>query len=100
MGSSKKSSVATNAPSKAPKQNFPSSITPMLATLVNAPFDDANWLFEIKWDGYRALAFLNNGEVQLKSRNQKLFNDKFYPVYEELKRWKVNAIVDGEIVVL
>lgn len=72
----------------------------MLATLVDKPFDEPGWLYEIKWDGYRALACMNKGEVMLKSRNDKSFNDKFYPVHRALLDWNVNAIVDGEIIVL
>ncbi|HRG51477.1 MAG TPA: RNA ligase family protein, partial [Bacteroidia bacterium] len=72
----------------------------MLATLVDKPFDEKGWVYEVKWDGYRALAFMNNGKVELKSRNDKSFNDKFYPIYEQVKKWNVNAIVDGEIVVI
>ena len=73
-------------------------MTPMLATLVDKPFDDDGWAYEVKWDGYRAIAFIKDGTVELLSRNSKSFNDKFYPVYEELKKWKTNIIVDGEIV--
>lgn len=84
---------------KGVKKKFPAGITPMLATLVDKPFDDDNWLYEVKWDGYRALALLNNGDVQLKSRNNKSFNEKFYPVYTALKDLKMNIIFDGEIIV-
>ena len=42
----------------------------MLATLVDKPFDGEDWLYEIKWDGYRAIAFLEDGSVRLVSRNQ------------------------------
>jgi bifunctional non-homologous end joining protein LigD len=79
---------------------FISTLSPMLATLVDKPFDSPGWLYEIKWDGYRAVAFMNKGSVELKSRNDKSFNDKFYPVYSALQTWGINAIVDGEIVVL
>jgi bifunctional non-homologous end joining protein LigD len=79
---------------------LPTTLKPMLATLIDKPFDDHGWLYEIKWDGYRALTFLNNGSVDIRSRNNKSFNEKFYPVYDSMKRWKVNAIVDGEIVVV
>ncbi|RCH54391.1 DNA ligase D [Mucilaginibacter hurinus] len=72
----------------------------MLATLVNEPFDQPGWIYEVKWDGYRALALVNKGEVELTSRNNKSFNDKFYPLYHLLQQWKINAVVDGEIVVL
>jgi len=83
----------------APKQPFPASVKPMLATLVDKPFDDSSWSFEIKWDGYRALALLNEGQVNLKSRNEKSFNEKFYSVLNALKGWNVNAVIDGEITV-
>ncbi len=42
----------------------------MLATSVEKPFDDPEWLFEIKWDGYRAVSFIQEGKVRLVSRNQ------------------------------
>lgn len=84
----------------APASSFFSSLSPMLATAVNKPFDQPGWLYEIKWDGYRAVAFMNKGSVELKSRNDKSFEEKFYPVFEALQQWKINAIVDGEVVVL
>jgi bifunctional non-homologous end joining protein LigD len=84
----------------APKGKFNSSIKPMLATLVDKPFDSDGWLYEVKWDGYRALALMNKGTVELKSRNDKSFKEKFYPVTAAIAEWNVNAIVDGEIVVL
>jgi len=82
------------------KQKFYSHIEPMLATLVDKPFDDEDWIYEVKWDGYRAVAFMNKGEVELKSRNDKSFNEKFYPIYDALKELELNAILDGEVVVL
>ncbi len=82
------------------KAAFPKSFKPMLATLVDKPFDEAGWIYEIKWDGYRAIAMLNKGKVNLISRNNKSFNEKFYPVTAALKKWKITAIVDGEIAVL
>ncbi|WP_448138806.1 DNA ligase D [Sphingobacterium siyangense] len=85
---------------KSPKQVFYTTVQPMLATLIDKPFDDQNWVYEVKWDGYRALAFMKNGKIELKSRNDKSFNEKFYPVYDTLKSIAINAILDGEIVVL
>ncbi|MGB8193970.1 MAG: non-homologous end-joining DNA ligase [Chitinophagaceae bacterium] len=79
---------------------MPEKIEPMLATLVNEPFDDPEWIYEVKWDGYRALAYLNKGKVELKSRNNNSFNQKFYPVHAALKEWPIKAVVDGEIVVV
>ncbi len=85
---------------EAKKSKIPTGITPMLATLVNAPFDDPNWQYEVKWDGYRAFAFINKGKVDLLSRNNKVFNEKFYPIHKLLEQWKINAVLDGEILVL
>ncbi|WP_293894445.1 DNA ligase D [Flavobacterium sp.] len=75
-------------------------VKPMLATLVNAPFDNPDWTFEVKWDGYRAVAYVNKGEVELASRNNKSFTDKYYPITATMKNWSINAVLDGELVVL
>lgn len=82
------------------KAAFPKTIQPMLATLVDEPVEQQGWLYEIKWDGYRAIALINKGKVNLLSRNNKSFNDKFYPVHQQLQSWKINAVLDGEVVVL
>ncbi|MEO6903210.1 MAG: DNA ligase D [Bacteroidia bacterium] len=84
----------------APKAKMPIKLIPMLATLVDQPFDKEGWMYEVKWDGYRMLAFVNKGKVELKSRNDKSFNNKFYPIKEALSKWKINAVVDGEVVVV
>ena len=77
---------------------MPRNIEPMLATLVSEPVQEEGWLYEMKWDGYRAVGYLNNGEVELLSRNKKSFNEKFYPLHEALQQWHINTVVDGEIV--
>lgn len=79
---------------------IPATISPMLATLVNKPFEEEGWLFEVKWDGYRAVAIKNGKKAELISRNNKSFAEKFYPVYEAVKAWNIRGVVDGEIVVL
>lgn len=81
------------------KMKFPTTLQPMLATLVDKPFDEEGWLYEVKWDGYRTLALLNSKSTNLRSRNNKSFNEKFYPVYDALKDLKINAVLDGEIIV-
>ncbi|MDQ0781306.1 non-homologous end-joining DNA ligase [Chryseobacterium sp. W4I1] len=83
-----------------PTQKFYNHVEPMLATLVDQPFDNADWLYEVKWDGYRAISFMNEGTVEIKSRNNKSFTEKFYPIHEALSKLKFNAILDGEIVVV
>ncbi len=90
--------MATKLPGR--KAAFPKTFKPMLATLVDKPFDEEGWIYEIKWDGYRAVAMLDKGKVNLISRNNKSFNEKFYPVTAALKKWKINAIIDGEVAVL
>ena len=86
--------------SKGVKSTIPKKIQPMLATLVDKPFNEPGWSYEIKWDGYRAIAYLQNGNVDLISRNNKSFNEKFYPILDELEKWKKNAVLDGEIIVI
>jgi len=83
------------------KRPMPTTIHPMLAESVDQPFDGDDWLFEIKWDGYRAVAFIEKGKVRLVSRNQ---ND-LTPRYPELKDLPQlvraqTAILDGEVVAL
>lgn len=73
-------------------------IKPMLSKLYDSAFDDKNWMFEIKYDGYRAIARIDD-EVQLLSRNNLSFNKLFAPIKDELKKIKHHAILDGEIVV-
>jgi bifunctional non-homologous end joining protein LigD len=80
---------------------MPTEIHPMLAISVEKPFDDPEWLFEIKWDGYRAIAFIAKGKVRLVSRNQNDLTAQ-YPELQVLpKHIKADtAILDGEIAAL
>jgi bifunctional non-homologous end joining protein LigD len=84
---------------KAPKSKIPANIKPMKATLVDDAFDDPDWLYEVKWDGYRAIATINKGDVTLVSRNNLPF-DKFYPINKLMRSWDINVVLDGEILVL
>lgn len=72
---------------------------PMLATLVDEPFDSKEWLFEIKWDGYRALAYKTK-KLELLSRNDISFNARFPAIVAELLRLPGRFILDGEIVIV
>ena len=94
-----KSASNPSIPTTAPKKPLPKDLPPMLATLVDQPFDDEGWSYEVKWDGYRALAYLQKGKVEIRSRNNKTF-EKYYPVYDAFQQWSANALIDGEIVVL
>jgi bifunctional non-homologous end joining protein LigD len=83
------------------KRPMPQTIHPMLAESVDQPFDGAEWLFEIKWDGYRAVAFIDAGKVRLVSRNQNDLTAR-YPELKDLPKFVQarNAILDGEVVAL
>jgi bifunctional non-homologous end joining protein LigD len=85
----------------AKKAAMPDQVAVELATLAEKPFSSPDWLFEIKWDGERALAFIRDGEMELRSRSARNITAE-YPELRELAK-RVNArkaILDGEIVVL
>ena len=83
------------------RKPMPTAVHPMLATSVEKPFDDPEWLFEIKWDGYRAVSFLQDGKVRLVSRNQNELTREFPELHELSKLIKAkNAVLDGEVVAL
>lgn len=83
------------------KRPMPTAIHPMLATTVEKAYDDPDWLFEIKWDGYRAVAFIKDGRVRLVSRNQNDLTAQ-YPELQSLPGFikGESAILDGEIAAL
>ena len=96
--SSASSAVVVSGPVK---RSMPTTIHPMLAESIEKPFDDPDWLFEIKWDGYRAIAFIENGKVRLVSRNQNELTAR-YPELKDLPEFvkAKTAILDGEVVAL
>jgi len=83
------------------KSAMPARVEPMLATLSDHPFSDPNWIFEIKWDGVRALARIENGDLRLLSRTGTDMT-KRYPELSSLPSALAarEAILDGEIVAL
>lgn len=82
------------------KDPFPTKIVPMLAHLAEGPFDKKDWIFEIKWDGYRAIAEIQDQVVKLLSRNFNSFNKMFPELVDALRNIKEDVIYDGEIVLL
>lgn len=72
----------------------------MLAKLHDGAFDDPEWIYEIKWDGYRAIAEVNEKEPRLYSRNGLSFKSDYPAVYAALQQIKEDIVVDGEIVAL
>jgi bifunctional non-homologous end joining protein LigD len=82
------------------KEKLTKFIQPMLAHLGDNAFTDPNWVFEIKWDGYRAVAEIDTGNVKLYSRNGLSFLNLYPKVALALMKIKGQAVLDGEIVVL
>lgn len=69
-----------------------------LATLIKEPFDSPDWIFEIKFDGFRALAHIQK-QVKLLSRNNQSFNKRFPQIVKELEKISAECVLDGEIVI-
>lgn len=88
-------------PSFLKKSTMPKAISPELATLVEKPPQGNDWLHEIKFDGYRLIAFKKSKKVNLFTRNQNDWTNKFAMVKEAVQSLSVdNVIIDGEVVVL
>jgi bifunctional non-homologous end joining protein LigD len=77
-----------------------SYLKPMLASPGGDAFDDAEWCFEMKWDGYRVIADCDGAKVKLLSRNGLSLNNKFAPIVSALTELPFNSIIDGEVVAL
>ncbi len=75
-------------------------VNPMLATITKTPFNDPDWIYEIKWDGYRAIAETGGDEIKFYSRNGLDFRERFPGIVQALKKIKHQAILDGEVVLL
>jgi bifunctional non-homologous end joining protein LigD len=99
----KKSSRALDpATMKGAKQTpMPQSVSPMMATAVTEPPEGEKWMYEIKWDGIRAICFIEGGRVRMISRNGNSY-DRQFPELTVMPNYvrAESAIVDGEIAVL
>ncbi len=95
----KKKSTSAKRPEAEPRRGK-DIIQPMLAKTTDQPFSSADWVFEIKWDGYRAIAETGPNGVRLYSRKGISFTKKYETVTLALQKIKVQAVLDGEIVVL
>ena len=88
------------SPDRKIDKKYSNYIVPMTARLYDKPFNDADWIFEIKWDGYRAIAEINGKNTKLYSRNGLSFANKYPIIFEEINKIKQNVVLDGEIVAL
>ena len=99
--SAKSASSGVKALPGVEQRPMPTVIHPMLAISTEKAFDNPDWLFEIKWDGYRAVAFIDDGEVRVVSRTQNDLTAQFSELGGLAKFVKAErAILDGEIVAL
>ena len=79
---------------------MPHAIVPMMAKLTDKPFDHPDWIFENKWDGFRAVAEVENGNVALYSRSGNSFKAQYPQLVKALEKLNVTQVIlDGEIVV-
>jgi bifunctional non-homologous end joining protein LigD len=81
------------------KQPMPAGIAPMLCTLTKEPIDDREYLYEIKWDGYRIISYVNKGKVHMDSRSAIDYTKRYPLIVEALKNLGHDAVFDGEVVV-
>jgi bifunctional non-homologous end joining protein LigD len=81
------------------KQPIPSGIAPMLCTLTREPINDPEYCYEIKWDGYRIISYVQKGKVRMDSRSAKDYTIRYPTIVEALKKLGHDAVIDGEVVV-
>ncbi|MEW5974362.1 MAG: DNA ligase D [Acidobacteriota bacterium] len=86
--------------SDAPPGEMPQRVRPMLAGTLERPFDRTGWLYEIKWDGYRAIAEVWEERVRLYSRNLLSLEERFPEVVQALLNFGHQAVLDGEVVAI
>lgn len=97
-----KAAKAASIKAKKESEKVPNIVVfqkPMLAETLEHPFDNAEWIFENKFDGYRTVSVINENKVELFSRNHLSFTSKFSAIADELKKIDHNAVLDGEVVV-
>jgi bifunctional non-homologous end joining protein LigD len=79
---------------------MPQKAEPMLCTLIDEPFTDSDWQYEVKFDGYRVIGSKKGNQVKLNSRKGLNYTKKFAELVEELERIGNDFVIDGEVVVL
>ncbi|HTS44718.1 MAG TPA: non-homologous end-joining DNA ligase [Puia sp.] len=87
-------------PTHLDKRKIPHAISPMLAREIERPFSNDHWIFETKWDGYRAIAECRGKNSLLYSRNGLSFAKRYPIIYDQLQRINQAIIIDGEIVAI
>jgi bifunctional non-homologous end joining protein LigD len=81
------------------RKTIPKAIKPMLCTLTKEVLEDEDYLYEVKWDGYRILSYITDGKVRMDSRSALDYTKNYPPVAKALKDIGHDAVLDGEVVV-
>jgi bifunctional non-homologous end joining protein LigD len=82
------------------KAPMPKDIIPMALKLTHSPFDHKDWQYEIKWDGFRLISYLEAHKAELRSRKNISLNKRFEPIKQALESFSIDAVFDGEAVLL
>ncbi len=82
------------------KAKFLSDVKPMLCSLIKEPFDDPEFLYEVKLDGYRIIAYVQNGKVVLSSRSGLDYTKRYPAIEKQLSQLNFDVILDGELVAM
>lgn len=93
-------SKANSVRTAAPTSSSAGFIQPMLLLRTDSLPDNEQWLYELKLDGYRAIAFKRNGVVHLRSRNDNDFSGRYPGVVKGLAKMPDNTVIDGEVIAL
>ena len=84
---------------KGRKSKIPGSVKPMLCTLTKEVIRDDRYLYELKWDGYRMVSYVQNGKVRMDSRSALDYTHKYPNIVSALRALKHDVVLDGEMVV-
>ncbi|MCS3801106.1 DNA ligase D [Niastella sp. OAS944] len=85
--------------SRGRKAKMPSRISPMLCTLTKEVIQSEEYLYEVKWDGYRIISYAKGKNVRMDSRSGLDYTDKYPPIVKAIQQLKHDVILDGEVVV-
>ena len=78
---------------------MPTSVAPMLCTRTREPVDNPDYLYEVKWDGYRIISYVKKGQVRMDSRSAKDYTKRYPVLTTALRELGHDAVIDGEVVV-
>jgi bifunctional non-homologous end joining protein LigD len=91
--------ISSVAKKNGKRKPVPASVSPMLCTLTKEPIDSEEYLYEIKWDGYRIISIVNGSKIRMDSRSSLDYTKKYPPVAQALKKLGHKVVLDGEVVV-